>query len=132
MAEERDVLQRVRVRVAAAEDMKWFAAKIEAHHYLGWKDPVGERVAHVAEVEGRPLALLLWAAGSYHLRVRDEWIGWTQRQRRERLALVVNNSRFLVSEDFYEHHGEPKQLWVLPLRQMSFTPLAEFVHCIVS
>lgn len=183
MAEERDVLQRVRVRVATAEDMGWFAAQIEAHHYLGWKDPVGERVAHVAEAEGRPLALLLWAAGSYHLRVRDEWIGWTQRQRRERLALIVNNSRFLileegrlpnlasrvlslsvkrlnsdwdatyghgvllaetfvngrrfrgtcyqasgwerlgetagfsrVSEDFYEHHGEPKQLWVRSLR----------------
>ena len=182
MAEERDALQRVRVRVATEEELGWFAAQIDAHHYLGWKDPVGERVAHVAEVEGRPLALLLWAAGSYHLRVRDEWIGWTQRQRRQRLALVVNNSRFLileegrlpnlasrvlsmsvkrlnadwdatyghgvllaetfvngrrfrgtcyqasgwerlgetagfsrVSEDFYEHHGEPKQLWVRSL-----------------
>ena len=183
MAEERSVLKKIRVRVAATEDMEWFAAQIEAHHYLKWKDPVGERVAHVAELEGRPLALLLWAAGSYHLRPRDEWIGWTQRQRRERLALVVNNSRFLileegrlpnlasrvlslsvkrlsadwdaayghgvllaetfvngrrfrgtcyqasgwerlgdtagfsrVSEDFYEHHGEPKQLWVRALR----------------
>jgi len=183
MAEERAVLKQVRMRVATAKDMEWFAAMMEAHHYLGWKDPVGERVAHVAEVKGRPLALLLWAAGSYHLRTRDEWIGWTPRQRRERLALVVNNSRFLileegrlpnlasrvlslsvkrlntdwnatyghgvllaetfvngrrfrgtcyqasgwerlgdtagfsrVSEDFYEHHGEPKQLWVRPLQ----------------
>ena len=41
MAEERTVLKRVQVRVATADDMEWFAAKIEAHHYLGWKDPVG-------------------------------------------------------------------------------------------
>lgn len=182
MAEEHAVLKRVRVRVATEEEMGWFAAQMAAQHYLGWKDPVGERVAHVAEANGKPLALLLWAAGSYHLRVRDEWIGWSQRQRRERLALVVNNSRFLVlgdahlpnlasrvlsmsvkrlnddwdtayghgvllaetfvngrrfrgtcyrasgwerlgetagfsrvAEDFYEHHGEPKQLWVRPL-----------------
>jgi hypothetical protein len=182
MAEERAALKRVQVRVATAEELGWFASEIEAHHYLGWKDPVGERVAHVAEANGRPLALLLWVAGSYHLRVRDEWIGWSPRQRRQRLALVANNSRFLileegrlpnlasrvlslslkrlsadweaayghelllgetfvngrrfrgtcyqasgwerlgetagfsrVSEDFYEHHGEPKQLWVRPL-----------------
>jgi len=30
------------------------------------------------------------------LKARDEWIGWTVEQRRRRLALVVNNARFLI------------------------------------
>ena len=182
VAEERELLRRLRVRVARPDEMEWFAEQMRDRHYLGWAVPVGERVAHVAEADGRPLALLMWTAGAYHLRVRDEWIGWTAAQRRERLGLIVNNSRFLVldehfpnlasrtlslsakrlcadweeayghgvllaesfvngrkfrgtcyraagwerlgetagfarvAEDFYEHHGDPKQLWVRALR----------------
>jgi hypothetical protein len=33
---------------------------------------------------------------------RDEWIGWTQRQRAERLGLIVQNRRFLVLTPFAE------------------------------
>ena len=28
--------------------------------------------------------------------IRDRWIGWTNEQRRRRLALVANNARFLI------------------------------------
>ena len=99
VAEERELLRRLRVRVARPDETEWFAEQMRDRHYLGWAVPVGERVAHVAEADGRPLALLMWTAGAYHLRVRDEWIGWTAAQRRERLGLVVNNSRFLVLEE---------------------------------
>jgi hypothetical protein len=37
-----------------------------------------------------------WSAGSYHLRHREAWIGWTVEQRRQRLPFVANNSRFLI------------------------------------
>ena len=30
---------------------------------------------------------------------RDQWMGWTEEQRRRRLALVVNNCRFLFLPD---------------------------------
>ncbi|MGI8603406.1 MAG: Druantia anti-phage system protein DruA [Verrucomicrobiales bacterium] len=51
---------------------------------------------YVAEVEGQWLALLAWSAASYQLAPREAWIGWSVAQKRRRLALVANNSRFLI------------------------------------
>ena len=42
------------------------------------------------------MAVLVFAAAAWHLRPRDQWIGWTDEQRRRRLALVANNVRFLL------------------------------------
>ena len=41
-------------------------------------------------------AILVFCAAANHLRYRDQWIGWTNEQRRRRLALVANNARFLI------------------------------------
>lgn len=95
---ERAVLQRVQVRlICAAERARW-DAEIAQKHYLKKAHLVGEQLRYVAEVEGQWVALLGWSAGSYHLRPREAWIGWTVEQRRQRLALVANNSRFLILE----------------------------------
>ena len=50
------------------------------------------------DVDGGWLGLLLFAAASRRLRHRDQWIGWSEEQRR-RLPLVVNNTRFLLLPD---------------------------------
>ncbi len=42
------------------------------------------------------MALLTWNAAAFHLKDREAWIGGTERQKRRRLTLVVNNSRFLI------------------------------------
>jgi predicted transposase YbfD/YdcC len=39
---------------------------------------------------------MVFCAASRRLRARDQWIGWTEEQRRRRLCLVVNNCRFLL------------------------------------
>ncbi len=57
---------------------------------------VGESLAHVAEVGGEWLAVLLWAAGAFKCRPRDAWIGWHAAVAWRRLHLVVNNVRFLI------------------------------------
>jgi hypothetical protein len=66
------------------------------HHYLKSSRLVGEQLRYIAHADGQWLALLSWSAASYHLKDRDAWLGWTEAQRRRRLALVANNSRFLI------------------------------------
>jgi hypothetical protein len=73
---------------------------LDQHHYLGAPNPVGERLWYAALApDGRWLAVLLFTAASRRLRHRDEWIGWSDEQRRRRLPLVVNNARFLLLPD---------------------------------
>lgn len=72
---------------------------IERYHYLGYKQPFGAyRRYFIASRYGKNslLGCLLYAASSWSVSCRDNWIGWSRRDRCERLHLVVNNSRFLI------------------------------------
>ena len=65
-------------------------------HYLGFRNFCGNRLRHVAVLGERWLALVGWHAAALHCAARDRWIGWTSLQRRQRLFLVANQSRFLL------------------------------------
>jgi hypothetical protein len=93
---EQEVLDGVRVRLIRPQEQKRFDQLIETQHYLKDATLVGERLCYAAEYGGAWLALLAWSAAAYHVKDRDEWIGWTEEQRRRRLGWVANNSRFLI------------------------------------
>jgi hypothetical protein len=67
------------------------------HHYLKDLKAVGERLFYVIlDENGHWLGVAVFMAAARRLLHRDKWIGWTEEQRRRRLSLVVNNSRFLL------------------------------------
>ena len=85
------------VLVTEPEQRRRFQRLLKRHHYLGALKPVGEQLYYVAvDARGCWLALLLFSAAAKHLKLRDQWVGWTRQQRDRRLSLVVNNSRFLI------------------------------------
>lgn len=92
------LLKEVRVvLVTDPKERRRFQGLLARHHYLGRIKAVGEQLYYAAlDAQGRWLALLLFSAAAKHLKHRDQWIGWTRAQRERRLALVVNNSRFLI------------------------------------
>ena len=69
---------------------------MRAQHYLGLTAMVGLSLRYVAEVDGRWLALLGWASPALKCASRDAWIGWSPTLQWQRLALIANNSRFLI------------------------------------
>ena len=69
------------------------------HHYLKSAKLVGEQLRYAVRWKGKWLAVATWSAAALHIKPRDGFIGWTEEQRRQRLALVVNNSRLYVAED---------------------------------
>jgi hypothetical protein len=89
-------LRRIVVRpIDQAELPRWREA-MERHHYLGDGEIVGETLRHVAEIEGRWLALLGWGAAALKSRHREAWVGWDEQIKHQRLHLVANNVRFLI------------------------------------
>ena len=89
-------LRRIVVRPVAPQELPRWHEEMERHHYLGDGEIVGETVRHVAEADGRWLALLAWGAAALKSRHREAWIGWDERTKYQRLCLVTNNVRFLV------------------------------------
>ena len=71
--------------------------EFSARHYLGYRNTVGENLKYLfRDRQGRPLAAVLFGAAAWKCAARDAWIGWSGRQRQERLPLIANNTRFLV------------------------------------
>jgi len=101
LEKEQKLVDSVSVRPIRPDEHERFMRKLERYHYLGDIQPVGERILYVAvSSNGGWRALLVFCAAANHLRYRDRWIGWTNEQRRRRLALIANNARFLILPDY--------------------------------
>lgn len=59
-----------------------FNSLMEAHHYLGYEQPVGEHLKYLVWAQGRPVACLAFFSAPRHLGSRDRYIGWSAEARR--------------------------------------------------
>jgi hypothetical protein len=73
-----------------------FNGLIEAHHYLGYTQPVGEHLKFLVYAGARPVACFAWSSAPRHLGPRDRYLGWSPAARRRNLRLVAYNSRYLI------------------------------------
>jgi hypothetical protein len=92
----RDLLPLTFRQVRRTEAEPAFNGLIEAHHYLGYTQPVGEHLKYMVCSGDRLLACLAWSSAPRHLGPRDRFIGWSKDQRRRNLRLLAYNPRFLI------------------------------------
>jgi len=70
---------------------------VHRYHPLGYKQPFGAHQRYfILDAGSRCLGCLLFAASAWALAERDAWIGWSERDRAQRLNWVVANTRFLI------------------------------------
>jgi Domain of unknown function (DUF4338) len=83
--------------VLGKDEVRLWNEYVERYHALGYKRPFGAHQRYFVVGRGqRRLGCLLFAASAWALEKRDAWIGWSRRDRAERLHLVVGNTRFLL------------------------------------
>jgi hypothetical protein len=85
--------------VVAPEQIELWNRLVCEHHYLKNANLVGEQLRYVVTYQDQWVALLGWSAASFHLKDREKWVGWSNLQRRSRLPLFAQNSRFVVLVD---------------------------------
>lgn len=70
---------------------------LRAYHYRGFAGAVGQNVQYLArDAQGRELAVMVFAAAAWKVAARDQFIGWSDRQRRQGLRWITNQQRFLI------------------------------------
>lgn len=84
----------VQVRRTPAEAC--FNSLLEAHHYLGYAQPVGEHLKFMVTAAMRPIALFAWSSAPRHLGPRDRFLGWSPAVRRRNIAGIAYNTRYLI------------------------------------
>lgn len=68
---------------------------VHRYHYLGYSKPFGCYLRYFIKSGSSILGCALFAGAAKSMGVRDNWIGWTSKQRLNNLPWVVNNSRFV-------------------------------------
>jgi Domain of unknown function (DUF4338) len=99
-----------------AESRRW-REQMERYHYLGCRVPFGANLRYCVRHRDRELACLLWNSPTWKMRARDEWIGWSDVQRRQNLQAIVNHGRFLILP-CVQIKGLASKILALSARQM--------------
>jgi hypothetical protein len=85
--------------VQSREQRQLFKELISRYHYLGYTMPYGARLQYLCYVS-RPrrevVGCIQFSSPAWRIKLRDQWIGWEDATRGQRLQHVVDNSRFLV------------------------------------
>jgi hypothetical protein len=109
-----------------------FSAALYEFHYLGYRGTVGENLQYiVTDAQGRLLACLLFGSAAWKCRARDQFIGWTPKQREQRLPWITNNTRFLILPWVHVPHLAS---WILGhiLRRLSADWNQKYGHPIIA
>ncbi len=95
-------LRAIQVRPThGAEEHRRWDRLVAQHHYLSFRALFGKALRHVAFLNSTWIALLGWQAAALRVGVRDRWIGWSRQQKRRRLHLISQNSRFVILPGFH-------------------------------
>jgi hypothetical protein len=86
----------VRLEVVKGEQKSLWNEYVYSYHPLSYKQPFGYRMRYFIVSERGRLGCLMFSGAAMALGVRDRWIGWTDEQRLQRLAWVINLSRHLI------------------------------------
>ena len=103
---------------------------IKTYHYLHSCRLVGESIRYIATLNDQWVALLGWTSGAFKLVARDEWIGWTEKQRMERWRFVANSSRLFILPGVQIRNLASKAL-AINLKRLSHDWMAAYGHPIV-
>ena len=80
-----------------AAERAWLGGALAQFHYLGFGGAVGQNLQYlVRDGRHRPLACAVFGAAAWKCQDRERFISWSAQQRQRNLALIANNSRFLI------------------------------------
>ncbi len=69
---------------------------VSRYHYLGYKHPFGTYIRYFITSERGILGCLMFCGAAKSMKLRDQWIGWTNRQKTKNQGWMINNNRFLI------------------------------------
>jgi len=82
--------------VRKTEFEKLYNSLIDEHHYLGYKQPVGEKFKYIAFSDKRPIGCIGFSSPAWYIGCRDRFIGWSAEVREKNLHLMAYQTRFLI------------------------------------
>jgi hypothetical protein len=86
------------IRVKDQKQRQLWYEYIDRYHYLGYRLPFGAQLRYFinSDATGDMLGCFQFSSSAWKMAPRDQWIGWSDQQRKVNLQKIINNSRFLI------------------------------------
>lgn len=96
--ELKDLLPILLMRVETQEQRQLWYEYVDRYHYLGYQLPFGAQLRYFIKAGATDVVLgcFQFSSPAWKMAPRDQWIGWSDEQRKVNLQKIVNNSRFLI------------------------------------
>lgn len=81
------------------DDQNLWREWMQRYHYLGYRIPFGAHLRYFVQVMApQPVRVgaLQFSSPAWRMAGREQWIGWSDQDRRRNLQQLVSNSRFLI------------------------------------
>ena len=69
---------------------------VQEHHYLGFRQIVGNHLKYMAFIGEQPVACIGWGSAAWSVKSRETFMGWDKKTKDSNLHFVANNTRFLI------------------------------------
>jgi len=90
-------LQPITLQLVTTPDQRnQWRSLVDQYHYLGHTIPFGAHLRYLIQSGRGILGCLQFSSPAWRMRSRDQWIGWSESQRKENLQHILCNSRFLI------------------------------------
>jgi len=90
-------LEPVELRLVRNTDLETlYNSLVQEHHYLGFRQIVGNHLKYMAFIGERPVACIGWGSAAWSVKSRDAFIGWDKKTQENNLHFTANNTRFLI------------------------------------
>lgn len=110
---------RFTIREAGKPDRKRFDKLLIEKHPQQKPRQVGHELRMIVEEDGEWVGILIWSSACQRIQDRDEWIGWSNAQRAQRLKLVVQLRRYLLLHEAGTRPNLASEMLAAALRNVS-------------
>lgn len=90
-------LEPVELKLVRNTDLETlYNSLIQQHHYLGFRQIVGNHLKYMVFIGERPVACIGWGSAAWSVKSRETFVGWDKKTKENNLHFVANNTRFLI------------------------------------
>jgi len=90
-------LEPVELKLVRNTDLETlYNSLVQEHHYLGFRQIVGNHLKYMAFIGKRPVACIGWGSAAWSVKSRETFVGWNKKTKENNLHFVANNTRFLI------------------------------------
>lgn len=79
-----------------SKQLALYKGLVGTYHYLVYQQATGAQLKYITYFQDRPIACLSFGPAAWKIGPRDKFIGWSVPSRRQNLAWVINNERFVI------------------------------------